>query len=420
MLEFSNVNFDAMEGVKVIRIADGFHADFTHQTVIDGGLVPASISVPSLRLVDATLLVRGNTLDSIQAKILSISETMRDAGVAKLFTRVTKETYFLAKCTGFTDPEYSGLSATIVVSFTCVDYRPYDAITNEPTQTLVGSKISNFTFAGKHCLNDLGCLFVEDNRTATPNVYAHAYVMPGRSGTVRYDKELPDLEEKRINGTLYFVNVANQHSAIEAQDIDNKLHQLSSFFAYSGRADLVFDSDITRKHEAEVILQSAFTKESWNNGMIRIVFNVQPLAKDVTESIKTVAASLTANDVVSFDFSDLFLRGIGWETPVTLEIKNTGITAINELTIYYKNHRGYEVDCLFRGNGFIIPADGTLVLNSDKDNFEAKVGTTNVIPSLVSGNLPALYPQNVDPGIKLKSTFATSVSVKITANGRWV
>lgn len=106
MIEFAGRTLESFENVKVKRVADGFQSDFETQTVVDGGAVPASISVPSVRVFDVDFLVRGNTHEEIQEKIIEIADFVKDAGVDKLYTRRSRETYHLARCTSFGYPVF--------------------------------------------------------------------------------------------------------------------------------------------------------------------------------------------------------------------------------------------------------------------------------------------------------------------------
>ena len=154
-MEFAGVKPEQLGCVKVTSVSECFLAEKEWQTVTRRGAVLACVGVPTVRKIEAGEISFGVELQ------------LEESGEEKLHFDSMGGTYYKARCTGTEALTYSGASARLKVIFTCVDYRRYRQYDDKP----VGGAdpcADNFTFGGKHCLNDMGCMFVLDKRTAVP------------------------------------------------------------------------------------------------------------------------------------------------------------------------------------------------------------------------------------------------------------
>ena len=130
----------------------------------------------------------------------------------------------------------------------------------------------------------------------------------------------------------------------------------------------------------------------------------------------TKVLSLAAGAVTQMDISAALPRGAGYETPLVLSIKNTGSSAITDLSIYYTDMTGTEQQMRFYGGGFSLSAGQTLTV--DGEDISSFVGSTNAGKWLYAGDYPRVKPGAFT--IKLKTAAASSVSVTVTARARWI
>ncbi len=305
-------------------------------------MLRASTEVPTLRKVEVDFLVRGKTSNEIAGKLADMATWLYNAGTAKLFSDQDPNHYYKARCTSVSTPEFSGLFARFTATFTCADYKLYNAQTNQPL-TSTATDLSNFTFAGKHCLNDMECVFVEESRDVTPEVKANKYEIAGMNGTLRYLGGSAALAEKQLSGTLYLVNLQDENGLLDETVIAQRLHEIASWLVNAQRAELVLDSDITRQYEAEVIAAASVTRNNWDNGAIKIRFVLQPVSMDVTAKVLEAASiQLQANTAATVSLEQLFTEGIGYATPMTLTITNNGTGSITDLTVYCYDEQNNE------------------------------------------------------------------------------
>ena len=248
---FGNVHLSSFGHCKVVSWKNKIFADFERKELSYRGRLLAAVEVPTMRSIEATILARGSTVKDVDKKLKDIGKWLYEAGTAKLFAERDTTHYYLARCTSVSTPERSGASARITVVFTCADNRLYNVYNNQPITTAT-SEMNNFTFAGKHCLNDMGCVFVMDSMDAVPTAKVNKYEIAGQSGTLRYDSGEGILyEEKSMSGTLYFVKQSSD-GLMSEEEITKKLHSVAAWLGNSGRAQLILDSDVSRYYEAEV------------------------------------------------------------------------------------------------------------------------------------------------------------------------
>jgi len=279
--------------------------------------------------------------------------------------------------------------------------------------------MSNFTFAGRHCLNDVGCVFVMDSFDAIPAPKLNKYEISGISGTLRYDTGEGTLfEERNLSGTLYFVK-STDNGLMTEQEITNKLLSVSSWLVNSGRASLVLDSDTTRSYQAEIADAQTFSRKDWENGNVKLKFVLQPFSSAVTAKTATSTLSLSANNATDLNLATAVTEagGIGRVTPLTLTITNTGSSSISDLKVQYYNELDVIKTMRLHGNSFALARNETIAINGLSGTITK--GATDGVGWLESGDFPVLSV-NGTKKIKFISSTTTTVNVTVSFNARWI
>ena len=106
------------------------------------------------------------------------------------------------------------------------------------------------------------------------------------------------------------------------------MHDVAAWLLQAGRAELVMDADISRSIMAEIEDEASLTCDKWENGVMAISFAEQPLWLDEAMSAATQAVGLAAGTWQTIDLSKVFPRGMGYTTPLTLDVMDAGSTAL--------------------------------------------------------------------------------------------
>ncbi|MGN0990252.1 MAG: hypothetical protein ACI4O4_02230 [Candidatus Ventricola sp.] len=413
---YAGIRAESFAGVKVTDAKDRFVADRELQTVRRAGNIVSSISVPTVREIIVDMLVRANHADELMLTMDKLAKWLEGAGTARLELEQTEGTYYKARCTGMGDVTYSGPNARFTVTFICMDYRQYNAYNDQPVSGADPSS-DNFTFAGMHCLNDMGCMFVMDKRMGVPAVTISKYDVLGIPGTLRYDQNDLILSEQQISGKLYFVNRAQDGEILADEEIEERLHAVSSWLILAGRAPLILDSDVTRQYLAEIENAADFTRIDWENGRLELKMTLQPYSLDTKAASMTKTVSLSANTAQTVDLSALFPRGVGFITPLIVEIKNTGSSAITALEIGYTDRLGAARTARLEGGGFSLSAGQTVQV--DGEEAGVTIAGQNAMLGF-TGDFPSVSPDPGNLAVSLKSGTSASVSITVKARARWL
>ena len=309
--------------VKCLSVGDRFTTQKNYKNIEQMGLIRSYVTMPTVRNIQAGFLVRGRSQDEIDLTLQHVTDWLM-CGEARIQTRQMKETYYKAVCSEIAAPVYSPVSAKFTVTFVCTDYRMYRTYDDKPVSG-ADPGTDNFTFNGKHCLNDMGCMFVMDERTLTPDINIHKYEIPGRSGTLRYDDKLDyALGEGKIKGTLYMLNTENVGELVPYEEQEQRLKKIYEWLITARRAGFVWDSDPQTTYLAEVEDETTFDRSDWPNGKISIEFVTQPY-----ETFNEYEEAVLSDSVFSVsgrttvDLSALFPNGITNDTGIRISIKNT-------------------------------------------------------------------------------------------------
>lgn len=413
---FAGIKPESLGCVKVVGVHDRFLAAREMQAIRRTGSILASISVPTVREIRVEMLVLAKKADELMLTLDKVARWLHDAGEAHLALDRTEGTYHRARCTDMSEPEFSGPSARFTATFTCTDYRQYNAYNDQP---FLGADppSDNFTYAGKHCLNDMGCMFVLDRRMGVPGVSGSKYDVLGVPGTLRYEQHDLILPEQAVSGKLYFVSRTADGERMADAQIEARLHAVASWLVLAGRAPLIFDSDVTRQVMAELENAADFARAEWENGVLDLTLTLQPYSADVQAASLEKALSLSAGAAQEIDLSALFPRGVGFITPLVVEIQNTGTGSLTGLTLGYTDRLGKSRTARLAGGGFSLAAGQTVVV--DGEQALVSIGGQSAMLGF-TGDFPSVSPAPGKLAVRIASDTAASVSVTVHARARWL
>ena len=181
---------------------------------------------------------------------------------------------------------------------------------------------NNFTFDGRHCLSDMGLIYVP---APTRNLIAPrrvvSYAVGGQSGTVAFgDASVAD--EYQITGVLY--SAGDLRSETEARALWRRV----AAWLTVGRRQLIWDSEPERYIIAEVV-QLPMSEYGWLDGGLQVTWLCQPYSwerhlqiaaqTELTVEYPTMAAQLHMET--------------GRPAPVTVQVDVTGTAALTGLEI---------------------------------------------------------------------------------------
>ena len=104
---------------------------YTHLDVYKRQVL-ACVGVPTVRKIEVELLMRAKNRSALPLLLEKVRAWLEESGEEKLHFDSMGGTYYKARCTGTEAPTYSGASARLKVTFTCVDYRRYRLYDDKP------------------------------------------------------------------------------------------------------------------------------------------------------------------------------------------------------------------------------------------------------------------------------------------------
>ena len=412
---FNGKDISAFWSAKAVKFSTNYYTAFDRQEITHRGLLLSYLEVPTVRRIEVDIVVKDRDKYLLDKTLHDMSDFFISSGEAKLFCDRNRKQYYMARCTEITVPEFAGHTAKFTVTFTCSDYRPYDFITNQPIGDAT-TALSNFTFDGKHCLNNMHCLFVLDSYNLIPKVNRNIYAISGRSGTVSFNSQAPTLEERSISGTLYFLNNDGSTTLMTPQQIDQRAHEVASWLVGAGRKPITFDMNTDLAVDAEFCEQSDISYDKWSNGEVNLKLTVQPHFYEKTAKTKTGSLTLIANTNTIFNFSDI-VSSVGYTTPLVITIKNTGSSAITDLRIIYYDENNIGHTIRISSANFSLGAGSSIVINSN--DYTVKIGTADALKHVTSGDFPVVTPKGYKR-IYIMTNVNTTVDVTVSMNVRWL
>ena len=403
MIRFDHIAPEELGRIRAVSLSDRFIAARDLQSQSRNGVILAGIAIPTLRIITCDFRVSGRNRMEIIDQLDRLARWLQEPGEAMLEVRNAPGRYYKAFCSELSEPAFSGLSAACRATFTCTDYRQYNLYNHQPVEG-ADPETENFTFAGKHCLNDMDCLFVLDQRSAFCVPEPNTYPIPGMAGTLRYDAQT--LPEGELSGKLYFVGRDRNGKPMPLSSSEAQLRRLADWLGNAGRADLIFDALPTKAFEVEVT-KASFSRDGWENGCIQVTFAVQPLLRGKEKTL-TVELTLKANQPADLDLSFLFPEGMTAETPLRIEMKNMGNT-VERLVLKME---GGEETVL---SGMTFSGGSTLLL--DAEDSTCQLDGIGAGRYLTAGSLPY-----ADPGqclLKITADTGTTLQIEIRARARF-
>ena len=85
---FDNLHLSSFGHCKVVSWKNSVYADFERKELSYRGRVLAAVEVPTIRNVEAAILVRGRSVAEVQKKLSDIADWLYNAGTSKLFSEV--------------------------------------------------------------------------------------------------------------------------------------------------------------------------------------------------------------------------------------------------------------------------------------------------------------------------------------------
>ena len=489
---FGGRNLETFYKAKALRFDVSYYTDFNKQELVNDGFLLSAIEVPTIRQITVPMLIRAESKQALKSTVQELTDWLLETGLSTLYEKQDAPRFYWARVTHIDNPEFSGLTATMEVIFTCDDCRPYDSATNQAIGksyanvdgTYQENYFSNFTFGGKHCLNNMSCVFVIDNFIMIPELKRNVYQIAGQSGTIRYDAGSPIMGERSLTGWLYIVNSSHMYTTPSIYRNQKPLtkmvtmsyaHRITDWLINSMRADFIFDSDITRKYQAEVANKGELDYSNWANGRLKVEFTLQPYSESVDRDYATMYGSAThdeswqGNNYI-IDFTPdpwtspgvASAKSIGFPTPLLINLQNVYsptdvandmVGELGKLEISYFDSLNREQTMVLQGapllphayveNGNTITH--TLVIDGNgstitRNKYSAASGQASVLVDseditdcIVSGDFPVLYPggnktvyfhfrdvNNINPSSEQYPNCGMSYYGTLFFNARWI
>lgn len=264
----------------------------------------------------------------------------------------------------------------------------------------------NFSFDGKHCLRDFGCLYVaKKTRPVSPASSFQTYKVAGQSGTASFgDKRTHEV--MRHTGTLYLMETTPTQAA--AQEIYRRI----GAWLKVGRRPLIWDYEPDRYLLAEVPAGVTFDESGWIDGGLAIEFQCQPFAYSLRPD--GVRGQLTGSGTLALSLP-LYT---GEPAPVCCELENTGTAPIHSVTVEV----GDKTVALSKGMQLL--AGQTLTIDMEPPIGAAITtadGATNALPYAERFDyLVASGPVTGTVAVTFGSGDDQAANVRLFARGRWI
>jgi phage-related protein len=130
----------------------------------------------------------------------------------------------------------------------------------------------NFSFDGKHCLRDFGCIYVaKKGRSVSPASSFRTFEIAGHSGTVTFGDDRTH-ELLRHAGTLYLLDTPPTLTAAQ------RIYRRVSAWLKARRRPLIWDYEPDKYLLCEVEAGVTFEDAGWIDGGLDITLQCQPFA----------------------------------------------------------------------------------------------------------------------------------------------
>lgn len=188
----------------------------------------------------------------------------------------------------------------------------------------------NFSFNGRHCMRDFGCIFiVEAARTVSPATRQNEYTIAGVPGTILMGEKVMH-DPYNLSGVL-----VPMHTLETWQDAQQLARRISAWLK-SGRGVLTWDYEPMHRHTAEVLSAIEWETRTWMDGGLAITFRVQPYTYDRNATVKRIHMNAGR-------YTMLMPVSTVVPCPVSIELTNEGTTPINRIKVATVSGRAVEL-----------------------------------------------------------------------------
>ncbi len=403
---FANIDPTSLGNVKVVKWLDNL-TPLEVNTLNGRGMVRAHLASPVVSTVTITFLVREKTPHEVAETCRKVSNWLWNAGKSRLISDREPQFYYFARCTALSDMEFTGSSVKLTATMQCSDFRQYSVASEAPIID-VPVVMDNITFAGKHCYNDYGLIFVLKSMDAVPAQTIYTYEISGMDGSYRSPGK--KLETKTLKGTFYLVKKTSPDDLMSSAETLKRLHDIAGWLVNDNRQPLIFDADPGKAYQADVDDASSFKKDAWENGSAEVAFTLQPYSENTMAS--TFVFTLAATSVPQMVPLSGFITG--YEIPFIVSIKNNSATPITTVGI-----RAGNVGSMFTISGVSVAQNETIVIDTNAGTVTK--GTTDYSDKApLTMDYPYLKPADVANGVYAQYYPANAADVTITCKGRWL
>lgn len=373
---YSNYDLEKSFGIKIISVKTSLISEKIDILEYKGSVL-ALCRKPETRTIDVDVLLKTSNSKDLYSKSVNLAKFLEATGFEKLILNETPNQYYLAKCIEISQPTITGSSSKFSLKFKCKKYYAYNLSNDKPIIN-VEEISTNFTYANKHCLNDLGLVFIQDSISILPKSSGYIYKIDGVDGTIRSDGIM--LEELSIKGDLFVTN--KDYTYLSSKELNSKIREIKRWLHQPSRERLIFDNDLEYYYLADCFSEINIKNDKWEQGSINVEFILQPYKYSCKETVLEKEFVFDTNSKLTFDSSDFISD---YETDFSLKIINQGTIKLSHIGLLSSNNDKISIS--------IYPPLNTndkLIFNSH--NYTASVIRNNVEDSIsknvqMTGNL---------------------------------
>ncbi len=259
----------------------------------------------------------------------------------------------------------------------------------------------NFSFDGKHCLRDFGCIYVaKSGRPVSPASSFETLKIAGQSGTLTFGDDRTH-ELMRHSGMLYLMETPPTQAAAQ------RIYRRITAWLKAGRRPLIWDYEPDKYLLAEVPAGVHFDEAGWIDGGLAIELLCQPYAYAMrpSEARATLGSSGTATIPLPLY--------TGEPAPVCCELTNSGTAAITSVTITIGGKKASLAAGLQLLPGQTLAIDMEPPIGAHIGEADALPYVTRFEHLVAAGTTTAIITATYGSGTK-------KADVRLTARGRWI
>lgn len=354
---YSNYDLEKSFGIKIISVKTSLISEKT-DTLEYKGSVLALCRKPETRTIDVDVLLKTSNSKDLYSKSVNLAEFLETTSFDKLILNETPNQYYLAKCIEISQPTITGSSSKFSLKFKCKKNYAYNLSNDKPIIN-VEEISTNFTYANKHCLNDLGLVFIQDSISILPKSSGYIYKIDGVDGTIRSDGIR--LEELSLKGDLFVTN--KDYTYLSSKDLNSKIREIKRWLHQSSRERLIFDNDLEYYYLADCFSEINIKNDKWELGSIPVEFVLQPYKYSCKETVIEKQLVFDTGSKIEFDSSSFMSD---YEADFLIQIINQGSVPLTNLGLFSSNNDSISISItpplntndslIFRSNNYTAVA----------------------------------------------------------------